>query len=99
VCLPHGAVDLVASPVNSGFELGPTPWVSISGADGGASGPTSGTLADGGTDGGAATSTTTVTLGSAPGCVLLCCPFTNGTGCNDSFAGFGGDAGFTAMCP
>jgi hypothetical protein len=102
VCLPPGAVSLAASAVN-GFELGPDPWISVSAADGGGSAPVSGTLsADGGT------STTTVTLGTAPGCVLLCCPFAMGvhggldagpeemSGCTSGYPGFspgGGDAG------
>jgi hypothetical protein len=112
VCLPPGAASLVASPLNSNFELGPNPWIFISGTDGG---PMSGTIGtDGGTDGGTATSTTTVTLGTAPGCVLLCCPFTSGvhggveagpgemSGCTPGQTGFGGDGGdggFASLCP
>ena len=109
VCLPPGDVTLMASALSSKFELGPDPWISISAADGGRSAPMSGTLsADGGT------STATVTLGTAPGCVLLCCPFASGVhdgidagpnvmaGCTptqNTFGGDGGDGGFVSLCP
>lgn len=112
VCLAAGPASLVASPLNSTFELGPNPWIFISGTDGGLM---SGTIAaDGGPDGGTATSTTTVTLGTVPGCVLLCCPFASGfhggidagpgemSGCTPDESGFGGDGGdggFVSLCP
>lgn len=112
VCLPPGAVSLVTSPLNANFELGPNPWIFISGTDGGLM---SGTIvADGGPEGGTATSTTSVTLGTTPGCVLLCCPFASGfhgdveagpdamSGCTPDETGFGGDGGdggFVALCP
>jgi hypothetical protein len=87
-CLPEGSVTLTAAPASGTFELGPDPWVYISGT--------------GGTDSGVAgtvvgsTSTATVVLGSTPGCVLVCCPFTNGTGCTSAESGY---TAFLANCP
>jgi hypothetical protein len=37
--------------------------------------------------GSAALSTTMVTVGSAAKCVWVCCPFTNGTGCDPAAIG------------
>jgi hypothetical protein len=85
VCVPpNSAVTLVASPA-SGFELGPTPWVFLSGT-GGTDAGTAGTIAgDGGVG---STSTVTLNVGTTPACALVCCPFTNGTGCNSAESGY-----------
>jgi len=93
VCVTPGAISLVAEPKSSTFELGPDPWVYLSGAGGTDSGIAGTIVGDGGVG---STSTTSITVGSTPGCVLVCCPFTNGTGCNSSFSGY---TTFTANCP
>jgi hypothetical protein len=81
VCVAPGSIALAAEPGNSTFELGPDPWVYISGPGGTDSGRP-GTLDAG-------VSATTVTVGSNPGCVLVCCPFSsNGTGCTSAYPGF-----------
>jgi hypothetical protein len=88
VCVAPGSIALEAQAKNAAFELGPDPWVYISGPGGTDSG-TAGML-----DGGV--SSTTVVVGSNPGCVLVCCPFTNGTGCSSAFPGF---STWEANCP
>jgi len=93
VCVAPGSTPLVASPKDSTFELGPDPWVYISGTGGTDSGIAGTVVGDGGVG---STSSTTVVVGSTPGCVLVCCPFTNGTGCNSAFSGF---TTFTENCP
>jgi hypothetical protein len=88
VCLAPGSIPLVASAASGTFELGPDPWVYISGTggtDSGIAGTVSGSM-----------STTAVVLGSSPGCVLVCCPFTNGTGCTSSESGY---TAFLGNCP
>src|SRR5580658_3662279 len=80
VCLAPGSIPLVASAASGTFELGPDPWVYISGTGGTDSG-IAGTVSG-------STSTTAVVLGSSPGCVLVCCPFTGGTGCTSSEMGY-----------
>jgi hypothetical protein len=89
VCVSPGSVALAAMAASSTFELGPDPWLSISGTGGTDSG-TAGML-----DGGV--TSTTVNVGSTPGCVLVCCPFSsNGSGCTSAFPGF---TAFAANCP
>jgi hypothetical protein len=78
VCITPGSIPLEAKPKNSAFELAPDPWLYISGPGGTDSGE------PGAIDGGV--SAATVVVGSTPGCVLVCCPFSsNGTGCDPSF--------------
>ena len=78
VCVSPGSVPLEAEAKNGTFKLGPDPWLYISGAGGTDSGEP-GTI-DAGVSG------ATVVVGSSPGCVLVCCPFSsNGTGCDPSF--------------
>jgi hypothetical protein len=97
VCVAPGAVALVASPESATFELGADPWVYISGTGGTDSGIPGTIVGEGGVG---STSTTTVNVGSTPGCVLVCCPFSSdGSGCNSAFSGYSGDGGFTSNCP
>jgi hypothetical protein len=80
VCVPPGTVDLVASPYDTTFTLGPAPWHGTSGdQDGG----DPGVYVDAGTGDAEVKSTTstTVTVTSDGACVWACCPFTNGSGC------------------
>jgi hypothetical protein len=79
--LPPGSIPLVAEPASSAFELGPDPWVYISGTGGTTTGISGTIVGDGGVG---STSSTAVVLGSTAGCVLVCCPFTGGTGCSGS---------------
>ena len=88
VCVSPGSISLEAEPASGAFELGSDPWLYISGTGGTTTG-TSGTIASG-------VSSTTVMVGSSQGCVLVCCPFTDGSGCNSSFGGF---TTFTENCP
>ncbi len=86
--------SIVVGPASSAFELGPNPFVSISGAEV----PDAGTRITG--DGGFG-STRTVDVGnsgvSSTGiCVLLCCPFADGTGCDSSQSGY---TTFLSDCP
>jgi hypothetical protein len=82
-CVSKGESILIAvGPKNGTFELGPDPFVYVSNV---------GTVADGG----GLTSTLNLLVGSTPACVLVCCPFTNGTGCDSSETGF---AAFLANC-
>jgi hypothetical protein len=83
VCVPPGSITLVAEPKNGTFELGPDPWVYISGAGGTDSGTAGTIVGDGGVG---STSTTAVVVGSTPACVVVCCPFTGGTGCSTALS-------------
>ena len=80
--IPGESILIDVGPKNGTFELGPDPFVY-------ASGP--GTA----TDGGGLTSTLNLLVGSTPACVLLCCPFANGTGCDSSETGY---TAFLANC-
>lgn len=71
-----GAITLKASPASSSFEIAGNMWHHTD-ADTG-SGET-GTVTGSGTT---AVSTATVTVGATAKCVWVCCPFTNGTGCD-----------------
>jgi hypothetical protein len=92
-CLAPGSIPLVAEPASSVFELGPDPWVHISGTGGTTTGISGTIVGDGGVG---STSSTAVVLGSTAGCVLVCCPFTNGTGCTSAEDGY---TAFLANCP
>lgn len=70
VCVAPGVVSLAAMALPA-FELGPAPWHDTSGDTG---------SGDPGTVVGSVDSTT-VTVASGGGCVWVCCPFTDGTGC------------------
>ena len=74
------AVPLTASPASAAFELGPNMWHHVDADTGntGVPGTVSGTTSS-------ATKTTPSTPGSA--CVWVCCPFTNGTGCDPATIG------------
>jgi hypothetical protein len=95
VCVTPGTISLVAEPNGDNFELGPDPWVYISGTGGTDSGISGTIVGDGGVG---STSTTSVNVvAGAPGCVLVCCPFSsNGTGCTTSESGY---TTFLANCP
>jgi hypothetical protein len=84
-CVSPGSLTLVAEPASNMFELGPDPWLYISGPGGTDSG-IAGTVSDAGAT---ATSTVSITVGSASVCVFACCPFTSGSGCT----------GLTNPCP
>jgi hypothetical protein len=87
-CVAPGAIDLEAKPASGTFELGPDPWLYISGTGGTTTGSL-GTVAGG-------VSSTTVAVDGSQGCVLVCCPFTDGSGCTSAFSGF---TTFTQNCP
>ncbi len=83
---------IVVGPASSSFELGPNPFVIISGAEV----PDAGTGIAG--DGGFG-STRTAWVGNSSNtgiCALVCCPFTDGTGCDSSFSGY---STFLSDCP
>jgi hypothetical protein len=65
-----GTVTLVAMPASSEFELGTAPW-----HDTNSTGTITGT-------GVSAKATTTVNVSGATQCAWVCCPFTDGSGCN-----------------
>ena len=71
------AVPLTASPASTVFELGPNMWhhVDADTNNTGVPGTVNGTTSS-------ATKTTPSTPGTA--CVWVCCPFTNGTGCEST---------------
>ena len=69
VCVHDGTIPVTATAASSSFILGN--WYGTSG-DTGSGDP--GTVAGG-------TSSTTVVVSGAKGCVSICCPFANGTGC------------------
>jgi hypothetical protein len=79
VCVaPFSELTLVASAASAAFELGPNPWVGtnepVSVIDSGSSSPTS---------------TAGITVdGTTPGCLLVCCPHTDGTGCYPTQSGY-----------
>jgi len=78
---PGVEISLVVGAVQDGnFELGSDPWLYISGT-GGTTTPISGTITG---DGGiSSTSTTSVEVAAGTaGCVVVCCPFTSGSGCS-----------------
>jgi hypothetical protein len=78
VCVSPGSIPLEAKPKNSAFELAPDPWLYISGPGGTDSGEPG--VIDGGV------SAAAVVVGSTPGCVLVCCPFSaNGMGCDPRY--------------
>jgi hypothetical protein len=78
ICVAAGTINLVAKPLSTSFELGPTPWHDTSG-DTGSGDPGTQANVDAGVN---ATSTTTVVASSGSKCVWACCPFTSGTGCS-----------------
>jgi hypothetical protein len=86
---------IVVGPASSTFELGPNPFVRISdvevpATDGGTPGTVVG---DGGVG---STSSVNVGITFGAGCVLVCCPFTDGTGCDSSSSGY---STFLQNCP
>jgi hypothetical protein len=85
LCVALGTVNLVASPLSTSFELGPTPWHDTSG-DHGSGDPGTQANLDAGV---ASTSSTTVAASGTSACVWACCPFTSGSGCS----------GITNQCP
>ena len=74
VQVPAGVTTIVASPISNGFTIGADPWFGVDQNDGGAA---PGVDSDAG---GMLTSTATVTV-SGNHCVYVCCPFSDGTGC------------------
>ncbi len=83
---------IVVGPASASFELGPSPFVLIGGLevpDGAA--PT--VVGDGGFG---STSKMIVGMSGGPGCVLVCCPFADGSGCDSSFTGY---TSFLTECP
>lgn len=93
-CVPLGnSAPIVVGPASASYELGPNPFVHISGLevpDGSLPGKVQG-------DGGfGSTSTVIVGVSSGPGCVLVCCPFADGTGCDSSYSGY---TSFLSECP
>ena len=77
MCVAAGTVNLVASPLDATFEIGPTTWHGTSG-DTGSGDPGTLAMVDAGVS---ATSSTTVAVSTGSKCVWACCPFANGTGC------------------
>lgn len=92
-CIALGnSFPIVVGPASASFELGPSPFVRIRGLevpDGSA--PT--VVGDGGVG---STSKMIVGMSGGPGCVLVCCPFADGSGCDSSFTGY---ASFLTECP
>jgi hypothetical protein len=91
--VPDGnSVPIVVGPASAAFEVGPAPFVRFSGLE----------LPDGNVevqagDGGVgSTSTANVGVSLTDGCVLVCCPFASGTGCDTSFTGY---TAFLSECP
>lgn len=66
-----GTISLVAQPASAAFELAPGMWHHTDGDTGTGD---SGVVTNG-------RSSAVKTVGTAPACVWVCCPFTNGTGC------------------
>lgn len=66
-----GTIPLVAAPASTLFELAPGMWHHTDGDHGAGD---SGVVTGG-------QSTAAKTVGPAPACVWVCCPFTDGTGC------------------
>jgi hypothetical protein len=86
-CVTTGtSVHVTVAPASSTFELGPNPFVYASPDNYGSEVETG--------DGGNATAILAVTI-DAPACILVCCPFTNGTGCDSSESGY---SAFLAHC-
>jgi hypothetical protein len=80
-CVAPGTIALQAGPASTTFELGSDTWVYVSGTGGTTTG-TAGVVSGGMTS-------ENVTVGTTPGCVLVCCPFSsNGTGCDTAFGGY-----------
>lgn len=73
VFVAPGTYTLTATKASAAFTIGPKMWHH-----------TDGDTANMGEDGTQAsgTSTAMVTVGTAATCVWVCCPFTNGTGCD-----------------
>lgn len=71
-----GTIPLTATAASAAFIIAPNMWHHTTGDTG--AGET-GTVTGSGTT---AQSAVTATVGGAPKCVWICCPFTNGTGCN-----------------
>jgi hypothetical protein len=93
-CVPIGnSAPIVVGPASTMFELGPTPFVRISGAEVPDGSSTIFSMGDGGFG---STSTVIVGITSAAACALVCCPFTDGTGCDSSFSGY---STFLQNCP
>ncbi len=95
-CVPVGnSASIVVGPASSTFELGPNPFVRISGVElpGGDGAPPGTVVGDGGVG---STSSVNVGINIGPGCVLVCCPFTDGTGCDSSSSGY---STFLSACP
>jgi hypothetical protein len=91
--VPSGnPAQIVVGPASTSFELGPTPFVSFSDVEELDSGLRT-TTGDGGFG---STSTVVVGITVGPGCVLVCCPFTDGSGCDSSFSGY---SAFLSDCP
>jgi hypothetical protein len=94
-CVTAGVESaLVVAPLAGGtFALGPDPWLYISGT-GGTTTPISGDITgDGGVSSSSAASVE-VAAGT-PGCVVVCCPFANGSGCSAADLG----SYVTTSCP
>jgi hypothetical protein len=92
-CVPDGnSVPIVVGPASGTFELGPDPFVRFSGLEV----PDGSAVVQAGDGGVGSTSTATVGVSTADGCVLVCCPFTGGTGCDPSFTGY---SAFLTQCP
>ena len=93
-CVPLGnSASIVVGPASASFELGPSPFVRITGLevpDGSLPGKIVG---DGGVG---STDTVIVGMSGGPGCVLVCCPFADGSGCDSSFSGY---TSFLSECP
>ena len=92
-CIALGnSFPIVVGPASASFELGPSPFVRIRGLevpDGSAPIVTG----DGGVG---STSKMIVGMSGGPGCVLVCCPFADGGGCEASFTGY---SSFLTECP
>jgi hypothetical protein len=94
-CMGLGSsTAIVVGPASSTFELGPNPFVLI-GAElpGGDGAPPGTVLGDGGVG---STSTVHVGINTSHPCVLVCCPFADGTGCDSSSSGY---STFLQNCP
>ena len=74
-----GAIPLTATKASGLFEVGSNMWHHTDGDTGSGEKGNWST-----TDPTTATSSATVTVGSAAKCVWVCCPFTSGTGCGSS---------------
>ncbi len=88
-----GSARIAVGPASGAFELGPNPFVRFSGVEFVGDGAPPGTVVG---DGGVGFTSSVVVGINFGGCVLVCCPFADGTGCDSSQSGY---TTFLSDCP